>query len=78
MIMSPTVELASPSRELPPIPEPPCPEFEPIAVTFEHITVISPTLEPSNPYPLPNPEPLVPVAQTVEFATVMAPTVEKS
>jgi hypothetical protein len=33
-------------------------------------------LDPSNPYPLPIPEPSTPVATTVEFVTVIDPAVE--
>jgi hypothetical protein len=45
--------------------------------TFELMILISPDVEPSDPSPLPIPEPTLPSASTVEFVMVMEPTVEK-
>jgi hypothetical protein len=71
--MSPTLE--SPLLvSLLPIPEP----YEVFTrdSTVESEMVISPTLEPRDPYPLPIPELLAPVVVTVEFAIVIIPAFE--
>jgi hypothetical protein len=53
----------------------PIPEPRPVETrdsTVDSQIAMSPTLEPSDPYPPPIPELLVPVASTIEFAIIMA------